>query len=189
MYLFPDQLNCRLVGGFLPHEEECKRYNQPCIDFFCTLWPLTSEGGTATAASNRDDSLRVGHSSKVLIPAHLSAPSLTDPSLLLVKGVRAHAHLCNRQCYDHDPVLCNFLLARASAGCAALPAGVSDAHQVGTDGICAHLSALRCSPPVSLGHPAFCPCNQDCPCNHSHCARLLVGIAPQRSTQGPCHAV
>ncbi|KAL4431323.1 hypothetical protein ABPG75_006579 [Micractinium tetrahymenae] len=90
------ELHLRTVGGFLPQEEDCKRYNQPCIDFFCTLWPLNSE----------------------------------EPSLLMVKHVRAHAHLLHAECYDHDPVLCNFLLAKAGAGCGLLPAGLSDAHQV-----------------------------------------------------------
>ncbi|KAL4853250.1 hypothetical protein ACK3TF_005759 [Chlorella vulgaris] len=45
----------RTVGGYLPHEDDCRRYNQPCFDFFCTLWPLNipDPAGVLVASSVR----------------------------------------------------------------------------------------------------------------------------------------
>ncbi|KAL4856923.1 hypothetical protein ACK3TF_002962 [Chlorella vulgaris] len=37
------EMRLKTVGGYLPHEDHCKRYNQPCIDFLCTLWPLKTD--------------------------------------------------------------------------------------------------------------------------------------------------
>lgn len=91
------EMRLKTVGGYLPHEDHCKRYNQPCIDFFCTLWPLKTDE---------------------------AAP------VVVVTSVRARAHIEHAERYDHDPVFCEFLVAKPGHAIGPLKPTPQDESQV-----------------------------------------------------------
>lgn len=79
------EVRLKTVAGYLPDEDACARYNQPCIDYFCYLWPLVIK--------RRHD------------------PS----AVLLATKVRAQAHVAYAERYDHDPVMCDYQLLMPGA--------------------------------------------------------------------------